>query len=416
MTSLADAVRGKSGVSGKLSIEAMTSAVNSIVINQGSDIDLSGVTVTADKLLAGIVAVDGSGNKVTGNIPDVSLSQDGNTVSIEAGYTAGGSITVTGGGDTPSYPNAAVSVSGNIVTITEGLIGAQQVTIPESVITETGESVTIGIGYIGEEKVYQLSSGTSGNSVVFGYVNVEGKIQPYDFETYPPSMTGEPFEAELHTLILRPADIDMVDGDYMRFTAEEPSTVSITAYQYDEFDIFYRKSSEAPWTRLENEVPVSLAAGEYMEVYGNYPGSTWVILGTALEDSVHLQFTITGKVRASGYVNSISQFRTSLESSTLGYGLLFAECSGLLSSPIIPPMGVGTSYVGNPLIMLGFSSCSSLAEITVEFTEWGNDGDTDGAKWVSGVASSGVFRKPAALPVVYGEGFIPEGWTVEITD
>ena len=76
MTSLADAVRGKSGVSGKLSIEAMTSAVNSIVINPGSDIDLSGVTVTADKLLAGIVAVDGSGNKVTGNIPNVSLSQD----------------------------------------------------------------------------------------------------------------------------------------------------------------------------------------------------------------------------------------------------------------------------------------------------------------------------------------------------
>ena len=74
MTALADAVRAKSGVSGKLTIDAMTTAVNDITINPGGDIDLSGVTVTADKLLAGIVAVDGSGayvSVVNGRMPAI---------------------------------------------------------------------------------------------------------------------------------------------------------------------------------------------------------------------------------------------------------------------------------------------------------------------------------------------------------
>ena len=94
MKSLADAVRGKTGIPGKLSISGMTDAVNSIELNTGGDIDFSGVNVTAGDLRNGVVAINASGIKITGNIQDVELQRNGNTVSIAQGYTQGGSVTI----------------------------------------------------------------------------------------------------------------------------------------------------------------------------------------------------------------------------------------------------------------------------------------------------------------------------------
>ena len=163
MTLLADAIRSKSGATGKLSITAMTSAVDSIEINSGSDIDFTGVNVTADALKEGVVAVNSSGVKITGTAPVVSLSQDGNTVSIAKGFTNGGSITITP--EEPETPTAAtVTVSKNIVTITAGTIKAQTITLPESVIDETDEQVTVGVGYIPEQMVIEKGSAGSGAS------------------------------------------------------------------------------------------------------------------------------------------------------------------------------------------------------------------------------------------------------------
>ncbi len=142
MTSLADAIRTKSGTTGKLSISGMTDAVNSIVINPdggdvdlsfvtasaehiltgkvgadrngnpvygtleitgGGDIDLTGVTVTADTMLSGIVAVNASGEKVTGNIPIVVATLNDNIVTVPVGYIAEAQvIEVQGGTDTSS--------------------------------------------------------------------------------------------------------------------------------------------------------------------------------------------------------------------------------------------------------------------------------------------------------------------------
>ena len=90
MTALADAIRDKSGVTGKLSISGMTTAVSNISVGGGEsgDIDLSGVTVTADKMLSGIVAVGADGNKVTGNIATVTPSVNKNTFTVGKGYVA----------------------------------------------------------------------------------------------------------------------------------------------------------------------------------------------------------------------------------------------------------------------------------------------------------------------------------------
>lgn len=136
MTNLANAIRTKAGVTGGLTVSAMTTAVNGIVINAGSDIDMSGVNVTADQLLSGIVALDASGEKVTGNIATV----------------------------TPS-------ISANVFTVRKGYVAQDaELTVPEAAVTETDSSVTIGVGYVSEELTYDLGSG--GSDIDFTGVNV----------------------------------------------------------------------------------------------------------------------------------------------------------------------------------------------------------------------------------------------------
>ena len=125
MTALADAIRAKSGTEGKLSISGMTTAVNNIVINAGDDIDLSGVTVTADKMLSGIVAVGATGDKVTGNIATVTPNLSGRTFTVAKGYVA---------------ENFEASV-------------------PEATVTETESKVTISTGYVSSELSYDLGGG-----------------------------------------------------------------------------------------------------------------------------------------------------------------------------------------------------------------------------------------------------------------
>lgn len=60
----------------------------------GGEIVFPQVTVTADKLLSGVTATNSNGEVVTGTIKTVTLSQNGNTVSIAKGYTEGGSVTI----------------------------------------------------------------------------------------------------------------------------------------------------------------------------------------------------------------------------------------------------------------------------------------------------------------------------------
>ena len=68
-------------------------AVNGLQIGGGS-VDLPTVSVTADKLLNGVTAINSDGNVVTGTIQSVSLSRSEDVVSIGKGYTTGGSVTI----------------------------------------------------------------------------------------------------------------------------------------------------------------------------------------------------------------------------------------------------------------------------------------------------------------------------------
>lgn len=207
MKNLADAVRGKTGISGKLSISGMTEAVNGIELNTGGDIDFSGVNVTAGDLRDGVVAINASGVKITGNIQDVELQRNGNTVSIAQGYTAGGSVTIEqqeselpdvsfvaadlrvgktaintrGEVVSGAMPDALVTLTGNVVSISGGYAAQQSVVIPLATVTETETSVTIGAGFVPEQLEYELGGGESGGNAQF--VRVDEFIAPVDAYT-----------------------------------------------------------------------------------------------------------------------------------------------------------------------------------------------------------------------------------------
>ena len=85
---------------------------------------------------------------------------------------------------------------------------------------------------------------------------------------------------------------------------------------------------------------------------------------------------------------------------------MFEGCSSLTTAPDLPATALANScYRGM------FYGCSSLSSITVHFTDW--DGATDATSfWVYGVAPSGEFHCPDALPdQISANDKKPSGWT-----
>lgn len=90
---------------------------------------------------------------------------------------------------------------------------------------------------------------------------------------------------------------------------------------------------------------------------------------------------------------------------------MFTNCTSLTVAPKLPASTlVSTCYRGI------FSNCANIRRIEVNFSNWGTTSGQETSYWVRGVASSGVFRCPAALPhssADFGDNKIPPGWTVE---
>ena len=91
------------------------------------------------------------------------------------------------------------------------------------------------------------------------------------------------------------------------------------------------------------------------------------------------------------------------------YSFMFFGCTKLATAPVLPATTLVNYCYGDM-----FKNCSSLSSITVHFTDWGEDviGQRYTSNWVKGVASSGTFYKPSALPTKFGDSYIPTGWTV----
>ena len=97
---------------------------------------------------------------------------------------------------------------------------------------------------------------------------------------------------------------------------------------------------------------------------------------------------------------------------------MFYNCSALTAAPEIQATAFSGSVNHNGCLAYMFLNCSSLSNIKVTFTSWTASGSSDiySTGWVSGVAQSGVFECPSALPVIVDIDHIPTGWRIVNTD
>ena len=172
MTALADAVRSKSGVTGKLTISGMTAAVSNIVINPegggSGDIDLSFVTAEAGDILSGKVGADQNGDPVYGTLEldsDIDLSG----VTVTAGTMLEGFVAIGKNGETitGNIKTVTAELSGNVMTVPAGYIAEEQtLTVPEASEPEiSGNVVTVKPGYVKEAK--EITVGTVKGEEIF---------------------------------------------------------------------------------------------------------------------------------------------------------------------------------------------------------------------------------------------------------
>lgn len=298
-SNLFTAITAKGGLlTAEQTISDYASAVDSIEINTGSDIDFTGVNVTADTLLADVTAINSAGLKVTGNIQTVGLTLNGNTVSIAKGYTEGGSVTVEGGTTTP----ASVTVNENIITITAGTIEAQTIEIPESEITETANKVTVGIGYVKNEQVFEFESG-SGASVEYGYIDYNNNFQPCDMSVNPPMPIGNLKSVSLKTVVAPTEIVPVIDG-FLRITGgvmnnifetvtitsgEFTGTVMFTGGNPDTFDMYYFDDMYEVWKPITLNTPIQIPVTPTLTAFFPTGGASKIIdiKGNLGNDEMH---------------------------------------------------------------------------------------------------------------------------------
>lgn len=118
----------------------------------GGGIDTSDATATAAQILNGVTAYV-KGVKITGNIKTVTATLTDNVVTVPSGYIAQTQTLTVAEMSEPA-------VSANVVTIGKGYNKAQKtVTIPEATITNDGETATISAGYVKTPQQFNLGGG-----------------------------------------------------------------------------------------------------------------------------------------------------------------------------------------------------------------------------------------------------------------
>ena len=226
------------------------------------------------------------------------------------------------------------------------------------------------------------------------------------------------------------------------FTAEQANSSVAMVTTGNAPSVSLEHSTDASnWTPFEvGRTTITLASvGDMVYLRAGSGGNTK--FGTDLSN--YNSFALTGKIAASGNIMSMLNGSTPLDSITEGfcfcglfenaaaltqapelparvvssqaYAKLFRLCSSLLKGPTLRGVSSdGTPACGRQL----FDNCSSLKEISVNWTSW--PPSLQRAFWARGLAAGGVFRCPLALgtneTITRGNSNCPNGWTVINTD
>lgn len=256
MTNLADAIRAKSGVTGKLTISGMTDAVDGIEINQGSDIDFTGVNVTSDKMLAGTVAINAGGNKVTGNIQAVTATKDGNRVTVPSGHIASQQVVTVG--TAKSAATITPGTSDQTIAADTYLSGKQTIKGDANL---TAENIKSGVRIFAVTGTFEGSGGGgSGGSGAFDLAKVT------NYTPYAPAMTQVTSVAVSGI------------GDWIYSDDPESEDYEYNQYYSEANGWYYVTSETAEETDWKKRVYKHESKEYYLyyEYYDDYPDeSTW---------------------------------------------------------------------------------------------------------------------------------------------
>ena len=161
------AINNKGGGLTNEKIEAYATAIDNLKLND--DTDYTGVNVTVNDMLEGIIAIDATGNKITGNIKTVTPTLSENVIEIEKGYIADAT--------TLAVPEMEIINDGQTVFIPVGYNKTEQsISIKNGIDTSDANATSYDIvegksAYVKGEKVYGMIPDKT-NTVQFNYNEV----------------------------------------------------------------------------------------------------------------------------------------------------------------------------------------------------------------------------------------------------
>ena len=153
------------------------------------------------------------------------------------------------------------------------------------------------------------------------------------------------------------------------------------------------------WNTFVLGTTYDVANGQTFYMRGHNPN------GVSIRFDGYSYFIMEGSFEGSGNIMSlIDTTCTATEVPAYCFYRLFYYCTSLTKSPDLTATKLNYNCYANM-----FVGCTNLQYIEVDFTKWNTEATEN---WVSSIASTGTFVKPAALPTTFGSSNIPSGWTV----
>ena len=144
--------------------------------------------------------------------------------------------------------------------------------------------------------------------------------------------------------------------NYLRFTAIEDSTISLTNNNSNSPNIEYSLNGTTDWTTWDYS-EISLPSGTTVYMKGNNPDGFCKI--TSDGEMAYSNFVMTGKIESHGNIISLlynDEFEGNLDIPNVAcYMNVFGECTSLITPPELPSTGL-TEYC----YFMMFDGCTSL--------------------------------------------------------